>query len=106
MSLSKFGFTGCEPPPPKKRKTDEEKREVGRLYDKDKRQRTFKHSWLVEFSWLIYDPNTNKMCCRICLDSSILVVGHDSILLVRRLNANGENPVSNPTAVASNLWQV
>ena len=42
MSLSKFGFTGCEPPPPKKRKTDEEKREVGRLYDKDKRQRTNK----------------------------------------------------------------
>ena len=66
MSLSKFGFTECELPPPKKQKTDEEKREVGRLYDKDKRQRTFKHSWLVEFSWLIYDPNTNKMCCLIC----------------------------------------
>ena len=36
------------------------------------------------------------------------IVGHDSIpvYLLECRTLNRENPVSNPTAVASNLWQV
>ena len=43
---------GVVEPPPKKTKTNEEKLEVQRKYDKDKRERKFLDSW-VNTLWIV-----------------------------------------------------
>ncbi|XP_013387851.1 zinc finger protein 862 [Lingula anatina] len=59
-------FLGIEPPPQKKLKTPEEKRDGNKLYDKEKRVRSFQPSWQTAFSWLIHDQSNNKLYCKVC----------------------------------------
>ncbi|KAH3730966.1 hypothetical protein DPMN_056968 [Dreissena polymorpha] len=58
---------GVVEPPPKKPKTNEEKLEVQRKYEKDKRDQTVLDSWVKEFNWVDYNSTQIHMTCRICV---------------------------------------
>ena len=71
MSLWRY-LDGAKPPPSKKTKqTSEERKEAGRDYDKNKRQRKFCEKWMrgedgSTRDWLIYDKELNTMHCLAC----------------------------------------
>ena len=58
----RFGI-GAAPPPPKKQKLDSAEKESDKLYEVNKRQRTFIQSWPSWRPWLRYEKATNMMFC-------------------------------------------
>ena len=54
--------------PPKKQKLDStEKKESDKLYEINKRQRTFIQSWTSGRPWLRYEKASNTMFCDMCI---------------------------------------
>ena len=60
---------GSKPPLTKKAKTHEEQLEVGREYDRNKRERRFQAAWTKDFPWLLHDETNKKLYCRPCRSS-------------------------------------
>ncbi|VDH95135.1 Hypothetical predicted protein [Mytilus galloprovincialis] len=98
-----YKFLGLNPPPAKKNKTLEERRDVQKSYDAEKRKRTFQTSWKAQYPWLIYNFNDDTgngcMTCNICIEyekTGTFVTGCTNFRLETiRIHQNSEGHIMN-----------